>query len=116
MMSSARLASRVLLPERVQGEGDHVPVVLRLLEELPDLDPVPGVPEGHVPEGQPPLVVDDLEHGVDVGVVQHQKAPGILDRVAVLLEDGDTEAVEGVDIAGVLVPGEGVDALAHLGG
>ena len=36
--------------------------------------------------------------------------------MAVLLEDGDAEAVEGVDIAGVVVPGEGVNLLAHLAG
>ena len=34
--------------------------------------------------------------------------------MAVLLEDGDTEAVEGVDIPGVVVPGELMDTLAHL--
>lgn len=64
--------------------------------------------------GEAPLLVDDLEHGVDIGVVQHQKALGVLHRVAVLLEDGHAEAVEGVDVAGVVVPGELVDALAHL--
>ena len=84
------------------------------LEQLLNLDHVPGGGEGHVPEGEPPLLIDDLEHGVNVRVVQHQETPGVLDRMAVLLEDGDAEAVEGVDIAGVVVPGEGVDALAHL--
>ena len=34
--------------------------------------------------------------------------------MAVLLEDGHAEAVEGVDIAGVVVAGQVVDALAHL--
>ena len=34
--------------------------------------------------------------------------------MAVLLEDRDTEAVEGIDIPGVVVPGELMDTLAHL--
>ena len=104
----------ILLLQRVQGQGDQVPVVVRLLEQLLNLDHVPGGGEGHVPEGETPLLIDDLEHGVNVRVVQHQEALGVLDRVAVLLEDGDAEAVEGVDVSGVVVPGEGVDALAHL--
>ena len=51
-----------------------------------------------------------------IGVVQHQEPLGVLDGVAVLLEDGDAEAVEGVDIPRVVVPGEGVNPLAHLVG
>ena len=69
-----------------------------------------------VPQGEPPLLVDDAEHGVDVRVVQDQKALWVLHRVAVLLEHRDAEAVEGGDKAGVVVPGEAVDALAHLRG
>ena len=106
----------VLLLQGVQGHGDHVQVVVRPLEELLHLDHVPGGGEGHVPKGEPPLLVDELQHGVDVRVVQHQEALGVLDGVAVLLEDGDAEAVEGVDIAGVVVPGEPVDPLPHLRG
>ena len=106
----------VFLVEGLQGHIDQVQIVVRLFEELLDLDHVPGPGKGHVPEGQPPLLVDELEHIVDVRVVQNQEAPGILDRVAVLLEDGDAEAVEGVDIPRVVVAGEGVDALAHLVG
>ena len=34
--------------------------------------------------------------------------------MAVLLEDGDAEAVEGVDIAGIVVAGQRVDPLPHL--
>ena len=37
-----------------------------------------------------------------IGVVQHQEPLGVLDGVAVLLEDGDAEAVEGVESVGEL--------------
>ena len=104
----------ILLLQRVQRHGDHIQIVVRTLEQLLHLDHVPGCGEGHIPQRQSPLLVDDLEHSVDVRVVQHQKAFGILDGVAVLLEHGDAETVEGVDIARVIVAGEDVDALAHL--
>ena len=70
--------------------------------------------ERHVAQRQPTLFIDDLEHGVNIAVVEHEKAFGIADGVAVLLQNGDAEAVEGVDIAGVVVAGQIVDALAHL--
>ena len=68
----------------------------------------------HVAQRQPALLINDLEHGVDIAVVEHKKAPGIADGVAVLLQNGDAEAVEGVDVAGILVSGQVVDALAHF--
>ena len=107
---------QVLLPQGVQRHGEHVQVVVRVFEQLAYLNHVPGVPVGHLPQGQAALLIDDLEHGVNVGVVQHQEALGVLHGVAVLLEDGHAEAVEGVDVAGVVVPGEGVNPLAHLVG
>ena len=106
----------VLFPQGVQGEGDEIQVVVGAVHQLFHLDHVPRRREGHVPQGEPTLVVDELEHGVDIAVVQHQKALGVLHGVAVLLENGYAEAVEGVDVAGVVVAGEGVDPLAHLQG
>ena len=94
----------------------YVPVIIRLLEQFLDFYHIPGSGEGHVPEGQPALLVDDLEHRVDIAVVQHQEAAGILEGVAVLLQNRHAEAVEGVDVPSVVVPGELVDALAHLVG
>ena len=111
-----RRGAVIFLLQGLQGQGEHVPVVVRLPEQLSNLDPVPGGGKGHVPEGQAPFLVDDLEHGVNVRIVQHQEALGILDRVAVLLQDGHAEAVERVDIARVVVAGQGVDTLVHLVG
>ena len=102
--------------QRVEGQGDHVLVILRPLLELQHLDHVARVGERHVAQCQPALVIDDLQHGVNIAVVEHKKAFGIADGVAVLLQNGDTEAVERVDIARVVVAGQGVDTLAHLVG
>lgn len=107
---------QVLLLQAVQGHGEHIEVVVRIFEELAYLNHVPGLAEGHLPQGQAALLIDNLQHGVDVRVVQHQEALGILDDGAVFLKDRDAEAVEGVDVAGVVVPGQGMDALAHLVG
>ena len=80
------------------------------------LDHVPGHSKGHVPQGQPPFFVNNLQHGVYVRVVQYQKASWILDRVAVFLQHGNTEAMKCIDVTRVVVPGEVVDTLAHLVG
>ena len=106
----------ILPAERFQGHIDHIVVILRPLLELDDLDHVPRVRERHVPQREPPLLVDRLEHRVDVGVIQHEEGLRVLDDVAVLLQDRHAEPVERVDIPGVVVPGEVVDALAHLVG
>ena len=106
----------VLFLQPVQRQLDQVQIVVRLPEQLDDLEHVPRLAEGHVPQGQAPLLVDDLQHLVDVRVVQHQKALRVADGVAVLLQDGDAEAVERTDVAGVLVADHVVDAPAHLVG
>ena len=56
----------VFLLQGVQGHGDHVPIVLRFLEQLADLDHIAGRRECHVPEAQAALFIDDLEHGINV--------------------------------------------------
>ena len=109
---------RVQIPllQSVQRQTKHVPVILRFLEQLADFDHIPRRPEGHIPEAEAPLLIDHLQHGVNVCVVQYQKALWIPHHVAVLLEHGDAEAVKGVNVARVVVPGQPMDALTHLRG
>ena len=111
-----RVGALVLFAQRVERHRDHVLIILRLLKELSDLDHVPRGGIGHVAQCEAALFVDDAEHRVDVGIIQHQKALRVLHRMAVLLQNGDTEAVERVDIARVVVAGQGVDTLAYLVG
>ena len=111
-----RVGALVLFAQRVGRHRDHVLVILRLLKELSDLDHVPCGGIGHVAQCEAALFVDDAEHRVDVGIIQHEEALRVLHRMAVLLQNGDTEAVERVDIARVVVAGQGVDTLAHLVG
>ena len=111
-----RVGTLVLFAQRVERHRDHVLVILRLLKEFSDLDHVPCGGIGHVAQREAALFVDDAKHRVDVGIIQHQKALRVLHRMAVLLQNGDTEAVERVDIARVVVAGQGVDTLAHLVG
>ena len=111
-----RVGALVLFAQRVERHRDHVLVILRLLKELSDLDHVPCGGIGHVAQCEAALFVDDAEHRVDVGIIQHEEALRILHGVAVLLQNGDTESVERVDIARVVVASQGVDTLAHLVG
>ena len=104
----------VLGVERLDRHVDHVAQVVGLGEELAGLEHVAGTGEGHVTERDAALGIDDRENGVDVGVVEHEEALGVAHGRRVLLEDRHAEAVEGVDVARVVVAGQSVDALAHL--
>ena len=93
---------------------DQVSVIFRFAIELSYLDHISGFAECHIPERQAPLFIDDFQHGVDVGIVQHKKAFRVLRRVAVFLKNRNAETVECIDISGVIVPGQIVDALSHF--
>lgn len=108
------MACHIFLINLINGHGDHILIILWLLIKLANLDHVSGTGKSHIPKGQATLLIDDLQHGINVGVVKYQKALGILDCVALLLQDGYAEAVEGIDISGVIVSGKIVDSLAHL--
>ena len=106
----------VLLPQALERQGQHVAVVVRALLQLHDLDHVARLRERHVAQREPALLVDDLQHGVHVGVVQHEEALRVLDGVAVLLQHRHAEAVERVDVARVAVADQPSNAAAHLAG
>ncbi len=107
---------KILVPEDLQRHCDHVEVVFRLGEAFPDLDHVAGISEGHIPEREPALLVDDLQHLVDVRVVEDKKALRVGHRVAVLLQHGNAEAVKCIHVPRIIVPGQAVNALPHLRG
>ena len=104
----------VLLLQSIQGKCDEIPVVLRLLDQLAHLNEVPGGGKGHVPQGQPPFFIEDLQHGINIRVVQYQKAFGIMHRVAVFLKDTDAKTMESIDVAGIVVAGKLMDTLPHF--
>ena len=92
----------------------HVEIVLGLFEELLYLYHVPRSREGPVPQSQVSLLIYDLQHLVYVRIVDNQKALGIGNCKAVLLKDRDTEAVESVYIARIVVACKIVDTASHL--
>ncbi len=106
----------VLGLELLEREVDEELVVVALAHALAHLEHVARTGVGHVAQRDAALLVDDGEHLVDVGVVEHEEALGVAEGAGVLLKDADAEAVEGVDVGSVVVAGEVVDALAHLVG
>ena len=102
--------------QRFQRQGNHIPVIFRPLEQFKNFNPVPGHGKGHVPQGQAPLLVDNLQHSIHISIIQHQETFWILDRKTVLLEYGNTKAVERINIPGIVVPRQVVNTLAHLVG
>jgi hypothetical protein len=54
---------------------------MRLLEKLFNFYHVAGGGKGHLAQGKAPLFLDNLQHGVYVGIVQDEKAFWIGDGV-----------------------------------
>ena len=106
----------VFLFELVQRQIDQIQIVIRPFFQFLDFKHVPRMAEGHIAQGQAPLLVDDLQHGVDVRIVQDEKALGIAHGVAVLLKYRYAETVERAYVARILIADQVVDAAAHLVG
>ena len=87
-----------------------------MLLKLHHLDHVARFGKRHVAQGQPALFVNDLQHAVDIGVVEHKEAFGIAERVAVFLQHRHAKAVERVYVAGVVVACDAANAAAHFVG
>ena len=104
----------IFVVQGFQRKADQVKEVLRFLKELLNLDHVAGIGEGHIPQRKAALLIDDAQHVVNVGIVQDKKALRVADGIAVLLQNGHAEAVEGIDVPGIVIPGQCMDALAHL--
>ena len=107
---------KIALPEVFDGHGQHFAVVQRMFLELHHLDHVARFGKRHVAQGQPALFVNDLQHAVDIGVVEHKEAFWIAERMAVLLQNRHAKAVERVYVAGVVVACDAANAAAHFVG
>ena len=105
---------QILLPKKVDRHSNHIAIILRLELALPHLEHIPGILESLVPKCQVPLAVDDLQHGIYIRIIEHQKALRILDRVGIFLQNRYTEAVKCAYITGVIIPGQLPDAGAHF--
>ena len=104
----------VLLFQPLQRHRNHVGVIFRFLDELAHFYHIPGGGKGHIAQRQPPFFVNHLEHGVDIGIIEDEKILGILDGVAVFLQDRYAEAVERIDVARVVVACQVVNAPTHF--
>ena len=106
----------IFLAQPGQGQRNHVLVIGRIFEHLADFDHIPRFGEGHVVQRQSAFLIDDLQHRIDVGVVQHQKTFRVLQGMDVFLQNGHAKTVKRTDVARIAVAGETADALLHLVG
>ena len=104
----------ILAVQTIQGHGNQIPVIFRLRHLLADLDPVSGIAESHMAQRQAALLIDNLQHGVDIRVIQHLKVFRIGNGITVLLQNGYTETMKSTDISGVVIPRQPVNPLTHL--
>ena len=105
---------KIFLPKLIHRELYHIKKIPRLRDAFPHLEHIPRLPEGLIAKTKPPLLIDQLQHVVDVSIVYDHEALRIGNRVAVLLQDIDAEAMEGVDIACVIVSCQKMNPLPHL--
>ena len=84
---------------------EHVQIVAGMLFELLHLDHVARSRKRHIAQRKAAFLVDGLQHGIDVGVVEHQEAFRIPYGMGIFLKNRNAKAVERVDIAGVVIAG-----------
>ena len=110
-----RLYRLIIFPfELLKRHRDHILVVVRSLKDLEYLDAVARLPKGHIPQAQPALIVDSLEHRINICIIQNQKTLWIAHRMAVLLQYRHAEPMKGIDIARIVVTSQLMNAAAHL--
>ena len=95
---------------------EHVQIVAGVLFELLHLDHVARSGKRHIAQREAAFFIDGLQHGIDVGVVEHQETFRIPYGMGIFLKNRNAKAVERVDIAGVVIAGKAADAPAHLVG
>ena len=76
----------VFLSENIQRQRDKVAVIIRTLAQFLDFNHVSGIGESHIAQCEAALLINDLQHCVDVAVVEDEKALGVLYGVTVLLQ------------------------------
>ncbi len=82
-----RLCGFLVLPEQIiQRHGDHKLVIFRFLGDLAPFNHVTCPGKGHVAQCQAAFFVDDLEHRIDIRVVDDKETSGILHGMAVFLQ------------------------------
>ena len=106
----------VLFIEQGQGHGNHVLVILRLPHALFHFNHVPGLVKGHVPKGESPLLINHLQHVINVRIINDKEIFWIGHRMAVLLQHRHAETVERIDVPRIVISGEAVNAPRHLPG
>ena len=95
---------------------EHVQIIAGMLLELLHLDQVACIRKRHIAQRKAAFFIDGLQHGIDVGVVQHQKAFRIPYGMGIFLKNRNTKAMERVDVTSVMIAGKTADTPAHLAG
>ena len=98
------------------GPFEHIQIVVRAFFELLHLDHVARSRKRHIAQRKAAFLVDGLQHGIDVGVVEYQEAFRVPHGMGIFLENRNAKAMERVDIAGIMIAGKTTDTPSHLVG
>ena len=107
--------SKILLVNLVQTHADKVFVVVRLFKKFFYFYHVARIAKGHLTQGESAFFVNNLQHCIDVGIVQNKKAFWIGNSVGIFLQHAYTKTMKRRNITGVVVTCKLTDSAAHFG-
>ena len=105
---------KILLMKIFQRHLDHMKVIIRFIDAFAHFKIIPCIGKGHVSECQSSFFINDIEHCINIGVIKNHEAFRIGNCMGILLQHRNTEAVESIDIAGIIVTGQLMNSLSHL--
>ena len=89
-------------------------MIIWLGECLFDLDHISGSRISLIPQRQIAFFIDDVQHGIDIGIIQDQEAFWIMNGIAFFAQHTDAESVERIDIGCILITSQPVNSFFHF--
>ena len=109
-----RTRIKIFLLEFRQWKRDKVDVIVGALHRFQHLDHVARFAEGFLAQGDFAFLINHLQHCINIGIVEHQKALRVPHGMRIFLQYRNAEAVERANIARVIIARHAANALAHF--
>lgn len=107
---------KVFLLELRQRKRDKVEIIIGALYRFQNLDHIARLAEGFLAQGDFALIVNHLQHRIDIGIVEHQKALRIPHGMRIFLQHRNAEAMERANVARIVIARHTTNALPHFVG
>lgn len=105
---------KVFLLELRQRKRDKIDVIIGALNRFQNLDHIARLAEGFLAQGDFALIVNHLQHRIDIGIVEHQKALRVPHGMRIFLQHRNAEAMERANVARIVIARHATNTLAHF--